>query len=716
MCQEEVRAPIEHDRRLFCPVEDCPHEYATEVGYKTRSGYVEHYRRYHLQSEKVVLTSRIDWGSPGFRRGELELALAISRLEEAEFVNLAGGLISYPHLKDQLTSAALDDLWAEKWGSDYTRKRRPARKERIARAKDWRLNQWADELARVLPQLKIRGRYVKIYIVTSPASNYDGKIGAEVARRLAERRPDIRFWGEESARFRLKRQATVFWTLTPRKASWRSEYFSTAVDRLIKDKERQTSESLPDLWVVGCTASALQRPRGERKRPYASVPALHRLGEVHTAENQVGVTVVEFLPPTNSERAFLVRNYSLKDPVAGEFRAMPSPLPSFELGQRVIAVLREQPATLGELEDILRVPRKQIAAEIERLNASTYEPKVVLRANSEYRFSPDWIRNDLRYGLPPRDGLVEDTLLAFACLHASSPYTEYRFFLEEVPKLILQHRVQTLVGAGDFIQGLEHDLDKRGEVILGLNYTQQEYFAAKLVGEVLLHVFRERFRKALPKPSKSGKPRVNRPGLQKLIEASLVSFLYQEGNHDAWLKRRGVTPLTTFHATLVETLNGGVEKSLMGYDLQPPTSIREIVRKKVQRGEQHTLPSGLGLTIYHPHMSRAKTCSLRIQQMLEKSDSPIVIGGNFHVAIATGQWESELGQRLGLQVGTILWMSEHEDKQLKNLDTGVAVARILSYKGRVYMTETLFSNEGVQRETHTNEGFLGDFLKQLNVS
>jgi hypothetical protein len=715
MCQEEVRAPVERNGRLFCPVEDCPHEYATETGYKTRGGYRKHYRRYHLQSEKVGIISRSDLGSSGSRRGLFERAFRIFRREEVEFIVFAGGLTSNPHLKGRFTQGALDDLWAETWGIEYAGRQRPARKERVTRAREKLLDRWADKLAEVIPQLKVRGRYVKIYIVTAPATNYDGKTGTEIARRLVRRRPDILLWGEGSARFHLKRQATVFGVVTAKKRSWGSKYFSAAVDRLINDKEKQTAEVLPDLWVVGCTASTLQRPQGERKRPYISIPALHRLEEVHTAENQVGATVVEFLPPTNSERNFLVRNYEFKDLTAGEFRGMPDPPASFDLGQRIIDVLREKPATIGMFEDELHVPRGQIAKEIERLNASAYEPKIVyIESSQQYRFSPRWIRENLRYK-DPTTGFVEDRLLAFSCLHAGSPFTEHRFFVEEVPKLILQHEVETLAGAGDFIQGLEHDLDKRGEVILGLNYTQQEELAAKLIGEVILRVFRARFITALPKPHEERKPRVSKARLRRLIDTSLISFFYREGNHDAWLERKGVTPLTTFYTVLADTITGGIEQEVAEKGLRVPPDVKSIVEQKIQKGERHTLPSGLGITIYHPNMARALTSSLRIQQALDASDDQVVVAGNFHVAISAGQWESELGQKLGLQVGTILWKSKFEHGKLKRLDTGVTVARILSRQGRICMTEILFSNEGVRRETHTNEDFLKDFLEQLGI-
>lgn len=689
-----VPDPIEREGHYFCPVEGCSR---TEKGYKTSRGYREHYQTAHCQSVRVGFHSRIDFGSPGYRKGLLDLASQIFTQEKVNFINLAGGLVSFNHLKKLLPKG----------------KGESAESKRSAL-----LNQWTKKLATAIPQLRDeRGKPVKIYIVTSPAPNYDGWLGAEIARRLTKgKRRDIRFWGEASAWFRIKRLNLLLWVLTPLKAAWRSKYFSTAVDRLIEDKERQTSQNLPDLWVVGCPASTLQRPKGERKRPYISVPALHRLEEVHTAENQEGVTVVEFYPQSNE---FAVRNYDFKTLVARELDGIAEPAgpDTTELQRQVVRQLKAHwTRTVGELEEDLRKPRHFIEEAVKKLSETGFEPKIIYdEAEERFAFDRSWIQDNLTYNFPPLETLSEDAILAFACLHATAPFTEYHFFTEEVPELILRHEITTLVGAGDFLEGLEHNLDKRGEVIFGLNYTQQEIIAAKLVGSVIVRVFRARFKEALPKGNNNNhKLRISQAKLQDLVDQSLLTFLYREGNHDAWQKKYGVTPLETFHARLVGIVAQGVEEVLGEFGLQLPL-IRTIVEKKIKRGEQHTLPSGLCLGIYHPNMARCLTSSLRAQQTLEASDCQIAVSGNFHVATAVNQWDSDHGQRVSLQVGTLLWQSTYEHERLKRLDTGVGILRVLSSEGRIYMTETLLTGEGTRKETFTQDDALRLLEERLGI-
>jgi len=695
------------------------------------------------QSETIGLMSRLDWGSPGFRQGLVDLAFQHFEKEGVRFAILAGGLVSYPHLK-RLTgdNEMLLNLWEEEFGGDYDlegdelaeeegvvsdeageraegvesgedeesgddgefeREKKPSRKERLEQARQILFDRWAETIAEMLPKLSGGKR---IYIVTSPAPNYDGWIGREIARRLTVQRPDIRYWGQESVQIPLKYQNKIVWVLGPEKASWRSKYFSTAVDRLIEDEEKQTSRALPDLWIVGCTASSLQRPKGEKKRPYISVPALHRLQGINTAENQVGIRVVEFFPQGH----FLVRNHTFKDYTAHERQWIPDP-EGTPMQKGIVAGLKSKDAmTIGMLEDALQMSRQEIAEAIEALNASGYEPRILLDEDSQlYDFDRTWIETELKYPMVAADTCQEDTLLNWGCLHAGSVFSEYRFFVHEVPKIMLRQGSKVLVGCGDLIEGLEHDLDKRGETMAGMNYTDMENLAAWMISRVMLKVFEVRLDEAL-QSFKEKAP--GRPELRSLVNECLVTFLYREGNHDAWVLKRGVVPLAVFGPALVSYLTGGVAVILKERRLKLP-DLQNITETKVCYGEVHTLPSGVPVTLLHPFMARALTSSLRAQQMLEQAKTPVVVGANFHVAINVDQWDSDFGQRVAQQVGSIVWKTEFEHGKLKTLDVGVGHLRILSCEGRILMTESAFFSEGTSQETHKNGELLLRFMDTL---
>lgn len=661
------------------------------------------------QSETIGLMSRLDWGSPGFRQGLVELAFQHFEKEGVRFIILAGGLVSYPHLKRQTSNnGMLLDLWKDEFGGDYGKDdEKPSRKEQLAQARQILFDSWAEAIAKMLPKLRNgSGHLARIYIVTSPAPNYDGWIGREIARRLTTIRSDIRYWGEESVQLPLKHQNKIVWVLGPEKASWRSKYFSTSVDRMIEDEEKQTSQSLPDLWVVGCTASSLQRPKGEKKRPYISVPALHRLKGINTAENQVGIRVVEFFPQGH----FLVRNYNFKDYTAQERQWIPDP-ESTPMQKSIVAALKSKGAmTIGMLEDALLVSRQEIAEAIEALNQSGYAPAIYLDEDSQlYDFDHTWIETELKYPIVAAEACQQDTLLNFGCLHAGSVFTEYQFFVHDVPKIMLRQGSQVLVGCGDLIEGLEHDLDKRGETMAGMNYTDMERLAAWMICQVMSQVFEARFDQALQN-FKEKAP--NRKQLRSLVKECLVTFLYREGNHDAWVLRRGVVPLAVFGPALVSCLTSSVAAILKERRLKLP-DLQAITEAKVHYGEVHELPSGMGITLLHPFMARALTSSLRAQQTLEQAKTPVVISANFHVAIHVDQWESDFGQRAAQQVGSIVWKTEFEHGKLKTLDVGVGHLRILSLEGRILMTESAFFNEGTRREEHRNEELLLRFMDIL---
>lgn len=699
--------PVDGRDHFVCPIEGCLDE-AAKAGYLTHRSYVKHFETFHLQSETVGFISRIDWGSPGFRQGLLNLAFKRLEQEKVRFIILAGGLVSFPYLRKDLTISALRTLALE---MDLTTTGGKGKKTPdIGEARDWLLDQWATEIAKALPRIRTKREDTKIYIVTSTASNYDGWVGTEVARRLVAKRSDIRFWGEHSARFPLKNQSKSLGVLVPKKTSWRSKYFSTSVDRLIEDEEKSTSQGLPDLWIVGCTASALQRSSGDKKRPYISVPAIHRLMEVNTAENQIGIRVVEFLPHGDW---FLVRNHNFKDDVSNETRWIPNPETDDDLQKQIVTALKENDKlTIGMLEDSLKVGRNRIRETIEAINAAGFEPRIILDNDSHlYIFDPEWIQNKLSYPEVNLKDLREESMIGFGCLHSGSIFTEYHWFVEETPKIILEQGATSMIAAGDLIEGLEHDLDKRGEVMAGLNYTQQENLAAHMIGSVILKVFEVRLDEAL-QGYKKRKPSADE--LEAAVNKALLNFYFIPGNHCSWVLRKGVTPLASFEPAIINYLSRGVGDILAKRELEL-RALNRVIEQKVARGGENVLPSGLTLSVKHPSMARALTSSLRAQHTLEATDAQIVVSANFHVAIAVEQWGADKGQRVAMQCGALVWKTKFEESKLKRPDVGIGYLRaLINQEGRILVTESTFFGGGSRKE-YGNDFLLDRFMADIGI-
>ncbi|KKW06190.1 MAG: hypothetical protein UY40_C0002G0040 [candidate division CPR1 bacterium GW2011_GWC1_49_13] len=698
-------------KRYFCPVVGCPHAKATKEGYFNRRGYNKHFSTFHFTGEKIGFLSMLNWGSPGLSLGSIRKAFRICEAEGVDFIGIIAGICSYPEYAYRFTRPELLKT-AEDLGL-YEETKKGRKIYYFEEARDWLINEIAEEIADGMPHIRHGRKDVKIYLVTSPASTIDGWLGREVARRLVRLRKDILFWGEGFAYFQLQKHDATVGALTFIKPPWRSKYYSTAVDRLIEDHERQTSKDLPDLWVVGGTASSTHRPPGEKKVPYVSLPALHELQKINSAENQVGLRIVEFLPQSND---FLVRTYNLKDDIANKRTFVPEPKNTTELQLGVVATLKNEvePQTIGQLEAKLKTPRGQISKAIKELNNSKYEPKIDKDQDSKrYDFNTAWMQNKLEFPDTNFKALQEETFLGFGCLHAGSIYSEYEWFVQECPRIILEHNIKNLVAAGDLIEGLEHDLDKRGEVMGGSDYSDQQIFAARLIGSVVSSVFQSLFSKAMERYAKR-KP--SNGELKTIVENALMNSYFIPGNHCSWTRRKGIKPLTEFEPKLVEYLTTGIENELEKRGLQIPR-LNKLVEAQVMRGEDQILKSGLGLTIRHPGMSRTLTSSLRAQHTLDQTNTPTTMLANFHVAIAVEQWEKELGQRVAMQLGSIVWKTEYEHDKLKGrLDVGVGYLKTLADENqRILVTEMAYFGGGNRKAFTNRETFLDPFMADLGI-
>jgi hypothetical protein len=663
---------------------------------------------------RVGVLLRIDVLSPGARKGLWDLAYPIFKHFGTLYNVLAGGWISNKDFGKRL-KAALEKERA-------IRSRDETVAEMVARVTEQVKNDVAREIAEEFPRLTgENGESIKTYIVTAPALNYDHIVGAEIANLVSGLRNDIVFWGEEDQRFvvkGLRRENGTdvqFHVILPVKGAWRSKYYSTRPQRLIEDKEMQSAQRPPELWVADCAAVGLVLPAaGDREVPIFSFPGLHRLQRVTTSENQVGVGIIELADNGSQPKAWFV---SLKDLMEAERSFIPVPEAASDVQKKIIGQLKVQPSTVGMLESATGVDRQSINDALRDYEVAGFEPPILFDdlRKVKYDFDRLWMTKKLVYPELNLSELVLDVIAGCSCIHVGYCTTQYRWWLEDVPKLLLGHGVKTLAHCGDRLAGLKHNLHLRGAIIAGLNYTQQEVLDARLEGYVIFETFKPRFRAEL----ESFKGRLNAARLAAMIDASLLDYRYNLGNHDKWLLEQGVTPLSTVIPELIryltEKITGYLRELKVGFPNFP--YVEAIVRKHIAFGSVHVLPSGLRMGINHPEMARAQTASLRAQQVLRYQRSCQVCQfGNFHTAKAVLEWNWKLGERVAVENASILSGTEFEDGKLKTVDTAISFLRVCSQNGRIIMAQPFFEGPKAGQIVEYGVDELSELLPMLDLS
>ena len=649
----------------------------------------------------VGLMSGLNYGSEGCREGLWRLAAETFSTEGVNFVILVGGLVDSRSLLEQLKEAHVGVKHADR--EDVT--------------VDF-IRRHAKYLAEKLPRLWGK----KTYIMTSPA--YDGWIGERIARELVRQRDDLRLYRPGADRFELehgnKAWNRVLGVYTPKKAVWmRGDFFSTPVMRVLKDERQRGTRGMGDMNIVGCFASAILNPgdASELKLPFMSLPVLYKISETRTAENQIGVRILN-LHSTNLKEATVV-THNFKDLVSEEWELVRTPPDSSKIQEKLVETLkRDGPQTAGQFAQLIGQPRTKIVEALGHLTnrrQSKSWPGMKLDQNSKrYTFNLPWFHEDLGYPSEKHD--QSDSLLAFGCLHAACNTTDMRYFRDEVPKIMIERDVNILCGAGDFIEGLKHDLMIKGSVYgsrhYPFNYTNQEKLAAYLVSEVLTKVFHARWSPKLAK----------KLGLEASILKSLVLFLYIAGNHCEWVTPLGFDSLSMFDVQVRRLVAENVTAILAAAKIYHPNIARLVDRQIValEQNGPYRLPSGMTIAMLHPYMSRTKTTSIRPQEMLAKAETNIVVGANFHVAEAVEQWEFDRKkgggqQRVCLQVGTLKHSSSFEDTKLKIVDFGVGLLRVDSMNGKIKRTETTFLGTKTPNIEATNNEVLDAFEKRLGL-
>lgn len=563
----------------------------------------------------------------------------------------------------------------------------------------WKPESMAVHLAGIIPEFtNASGKPVRLYIL--PSTAFDGEEGIETVRILSELRKDIVQRPKHVDRFPIRESDDkTLEVLVPEKAVWmRGEYDATPVQRVLTDRKALKLDH-PDIYVIGGFGSAMVKPMGEFPRPWVSLPALHDITGVRTSENQIGVAVMSIHP---DHPVPLVKFRSLKDEVSNERSYIGYPRGCTDKQRKLIDVMKELgEATTGTLAHRTGLSDDEVTVEMQSMvstpshSRNTRWPGFVWDEKSrEWKFPLKWLQEKLRY--PALEGTPKtDSVVAYGCLHAGSVNLDIDYFLREVPMRVLDHGATVLVGAGDFVEGLAHDLAARGEVHPAFwNLTLQERLAGRMVAKVTMDVFNARFPAAIERL----KGRIgDRPPTDEEIHATVGEALLQnvmiEGNHDEWVKRHGATPLIIMRSVMVRLIRKAIEKALDKHGMRT-VGLDDLVERKtiiLPCGKRFILPSGLKMSVDHPHMSRTKTTSIRAQAGLaQNGDAHLVVIANFHVGIAVHRWDGENGQRLALQVGTLMLDTDFEHKKQKTLDHGFGLCKLTSVNGRVIETETTF--------------------------
>ena len=654
----------------------------------------------------IGMISRVDYGSTGFRSGFLKLALEEAAREGFRFNVLDGGLVNKNALKEELKA------FIKEKGGKLTRE------EKEAYAEDFYL-ECAKDLAKLIPRIrKPSGEFIKLYVTISPA--FDGKIGDEIAKRLTALRKDndIVYWDRYDLPLLVKYVDQRLLPAVPLKGTWmRSDYYSTPVDRVLKDILKRSS-TLPDMYGVGCFASSFFKPEGDARKAYFSIPALSVLSDTRTAENQIGMRVVDY----HKNGEFSVSTYSFKDLIREERKLIKAPLGCSRLQEAIIELLVKDPMSVGVLEYFLKeqsyfknVTREQIIKAIENLKRF----RVGIEFNFDsglYDFKQEWFQKKAVYELPPKEELSEDCFVTLPCMHASAIKTDYRFIVDEVPKYILRSGAKYLIVPGDLTQGTAHRLLQKGEIYRGINEIEQEMLAAALTETVVAKVFEARFKEAIRNRNANG---LTQEELKKIIDDALVTLIYVMGNHDEWKAGAGFTPLKVFKKWLIDLIVKNIKRVLKAHNLHfdgvHSIVVNKVIEDKVTEKIFHTTPSGLAVKVGHPFTARTLTVSIPSERFLNKyPEAHICFTGNWHVSLSLEHFDQEIGQRVVLQSPTLQKYTFFESAKMKKTDFGIGILKVKSHKGRIIITETGFYGEKGDEDKIDND-VLDEMLVKVDI-
>ena len=372
---------------------------------------------------RIGLFSRIDYCSDGFRRGLLDLSFETFKTDDVAFVVALGGLVSgrahaaknkkykaelkiaskdLKILEDALTDCEIEIESLEDKDSRSAREetrladlrvelrelpKQVAEQKKIVDAIEEKLEaltpeKMAEALAEIMPRFtNAKGKPIKLYIV--PSTPYDKDVGIRTADLLAKLRgnDEIRVLTTDGDRLPLWEktpQMKILELLTLDKQAWlRGDYDSTAVQRRLKDKRRQTSSRRrADIQVVGGVGVSILKPEGQWPQGFIAVPVCHKIEETTTAERQVGVQVMEV---HCDRRNVTMRSYSFRDLISRDRTFIGVPADLSPARQTCIDLLKaEGRQTTGSLCDATKLSRDASLRKVSGIPASAAQPSAAV--------------------------------------------------------------------------------------------------------------------------------------------------------------------------------------------------------------------------------------------------------------------------------------------------------------------------------------------------
>jgi hypothetical protein len=447
----------------------------------------------------------------------------------------------------------------------------------------------------------------------------DRPIGARILKLVSNMRDDVRLVGERAdgtfdPEVKLPIQlegAGVIRVIVPRRAPWYYRIITSFMQRLINSFVSRTFSEKPSLILVGGAGVGAYLPFYEGV-PALAVPTLHKIDEQTSTENMVGCLAFRMESTKNGLR-IIPRTYDFRPIVARE-RELSIPKSLTKAEQAVWKALTPSPANRGVI--LFRVnsgKEKHTEEQVDEAVKRLMERGLVEhREYSNHYIISENLRQKMHVSLASfLAGSKVVRHAASSCVHVGALKVLYFTRMLYFPRKVAH--VDVIIDNGDLIQGLAHNYEYNGEVLpIAFGYDKQQIYAARITAKtLLLKIFEWR----LPKYLKQGLPP------EELIRKCLVTYVFNNGNHPAWVNwQKHALVLHFYERELKSVLTDGILRMLKSAEVSADYELVDrLVEKSVIRvGENQMIEiDGFSIGIKHPSKGRTLSKSHRIQDVVE---------------------------------------------------------------------------------------------------
>jgi len=416
----------------------------------------------------------------------LNLVGEIAKREDAKFLVVAGHTLAGKELERELKQRIQDGL------VDVSREERDKVREEVT---DGFVQEIAQSFSEFLPKVGINWHMQLAERV------YDRPIGRAILERLRDIRDDVRLIDDPEAKIPI--QLTSFGevrSLVPRKTPWFYENVTGLMQRLINSFAMRTYSPRPALILAGCTGTGVFIP-GYKGVPSIAVPVLHKLDEQQSTENMVGCVVVNLLPDDGTYRV-VPEFYDFRTAIFKERQIGISKLDLTGNERAVLDALVPGSASFKTLSFRINSGPPRAG-----LTGGQWSPKKVEKYTKQLvgRHLIDYNRRSNRYAISEKlaerasislEEFLRDrrevVTVSKSCWHVGAMKGLYATVQEQEPKLGLD--ADAIILNGDVIQGISHNYEYNGELILN-GPDKHQIAAAKMQAAILLEIFKKRFAK-----------------------------------------------------------------------------------------------------------------------------------------------------------------------------------------------------------------------------